>query len=280
MSSKKVVRNSATVVATASPVATASKRQSKKTSVDAVATTVVATEAVATEAVATPVATEAPKARGRKAKASTDIAPKKAESAPKVVEESAAAAEGEEDDGRRSFKAKFPGQELFDGRFIGSTPYQAGSKALSIFYRNFKKANPEGVAPTVIKFSICETTRGSNKTESSYVGSRKQLDNPVSYNITGKDGVRQIVKNFKNHLQRIKVGENGLEMVGGKPLSEYLGTSSVASVETPVAPAATVATVATSVAPVVATVATPVAPVVATPATKATRKQSKKVATA
>ena len=286
MSSKKVVRNSA--------VDASAKRQSKK--VEATETTVAATAPapvvapVATAPVATaPVATApvAPKGRGRKAVApkEEETPVKKTKRAPKVTEEPVVAAtpaavtattEGgeEEDDGRRSFKAKFPGQELFDGRFIGSTPYQAGSKALSIFYRNFRKANPEGVAPNMIKFSICETTRGSNKTESSYVGSRKQLDSPVSYTITGKDGARQIVKNFKNHLQRIKVGANGLEMVGGKPLSEYMASPSTASTASPASPASPSTASPSTDAPVVASVVA-----AETPATKVTRKQSKKVVT-
>jgi len=131
----------------------------------------------------------------------------------------------------------------------------------------------------MIKFSICETTRGSNKTESSYVGSRKQLDSPVSYTITGKDGARQIVKNFKNHLQRIKVGENGLEMVGGKPLSEYMASSPVAPVTAaPVTPVTAAPVAPSTPAPVA--VAPPVEAAAETPVTKATRKQSKKVATA
>ena len=192
------------------------------------------------QAAATPAAsTEAAAPKAKRARKGTVTATVTAEATTE------AAAEGE-DDGRRSFKAKFENQELFDGRFIGTTPYQASSKALSIYYRNFKKANPNTAPPALVRFSICETTRGSNKAESSYIGSRRQLAEPVTYTITGKDGPRDIVKNFKNHLQRIKLGENGVEMVGGMPLSEYMAQNGGAApvVATPAAPvvAATVST--------------------------------------
>lgn len=219
-----------------------------------------ATVAPATDA---SVAGGAPKAK--RARKGTVTATVEATPAPVVAEAAAA----EEDDGRRSFKARFPDQELFDGRFIGSTPYQAGSKALSIYYRNFKKANPTASPPNMIRFSICETTRGSNKAESSYIGSRKQLDAPVSYTISGKDGTtREIVKNFKNHLQRVKLGENGAEMVGGMPLSEYMAQGSSAVVATPVATASASATVTAT--------ATATSPVAAEAPAKASRKGSKK----
>ena len=45
----------------------------------------------------------------------------------------------------RSFKVRLPGNESFEGRFTGLTPYQAANKALSKYYRETdkpKKNNP------------------------------------------------------------------------------------------------------------------------------------------
>ena len=95
----------------------------------------------------------------------------------------------------RSFKVKLPNKEDFEGRFTGLTPYQAANKALSKYFRE----TPDPL--TEITFSICESTRKSKKTTYTYIGKRQKLDVPVSYTI--QDG-RQITKNFKNFLKKIK----------------------------------------------------------------------------
>jgi hypothetical protein len=95
----------------------------------------------------------------------------------------------------RSFKVKLPNKEDFEGRFTGLTPYQAANKALSKYFRETQDPLTE------ITFSICESTRKSKKTTYTYVGKRQKLDVPVSYTI--QDG-RQITKNFKNFLKKIK----------------------------------------------------------------------------
>ena len=95
----------------------------------------------------------------------------------------------------RSFKVKLPNKEDFQGRFTGLTPYQAANKALSKYFRETQDPLTE------ITFSICESTRKSKKTTYTYVGKRQKLDVPVSYTI--QDG-RQITKNFKNFLKKIK----------------------------------------------------------------------------
>jgi hypothetical protein len=95
----------------------------------------------------------------------------------------------------RSFKVKLPGKEEFEGRFTGLTPYQAANKALSKYFR-------EGSDPKAeITFSICESTRKSKKGVYTYAGKRLKLETPVTYKI--QDG-REIVKNFKNFLKKIK----------------------------------------------------------------------------
>jgi hypothetical protein len=106
----------------------------------------------------------------------------------------------EEDNDRhvRSFKVKLPNKEDFEGRFTGLTPYQAANKALSKYFRETEKPL------TKITFSICESTRKSKKSTYTYVGQRQKLDVPVTYKI--QDG-REIVKNFKNSLKKVKKSE-------------------------------------------------------------------------
>lgn len=98
----------------------------------------------------------------------------------------------------RSFKVKLPGKEEFEGRFTGLTPYQAANKALSKYFRETEKPQ------TKITFSICESTRKSRKATYTYIGQRQKLDTPVTYKI--QDG-REIVKNFKNSLKKVKKSE-------------------------------------------------------------------------
>ena len=124
-------------------------------------------------------------------------APKTEKKADKKVETEEV--EGEEGDRHvRSFKVRLPGKEEFEGRFTGLTPYQAANKALSKYFRETE--NPQ----TKITFSICESTRRSRKAVYSYIGQRQKLDTPVTYKI--QDG-REIVKNFKNSLKKVKKSE-------------------------------------------------------------------------
>ena len=124
--------------------------------------------------------------------------------AKKVVETPVEATDAEETGDRRirSFKVKLPGSEEFEGRFTGLTPYQAANKALSKYFRETEKPQAE------ITFSICESTRKSRKATYTYVGRRQKLDTPVTYKI--QDG-REIVKNFKNSLKKVKKSESATE---------------------------------------------------------------------
>ena len=98
----------------------------------------------------------------------------------------------------RSFKVKLPGNENFEGRFTGLTPYQAANKALSKYYREVPKPKKQ------IQFTIRESTRGSKRNLYTYNGKREKLKVPVEYSI--KDG-RTIVKNYKNKLIKVKKAE-------------------------------------------------------------------------
>ena len=218
----KVAEPVAAAPVAAAPVAAAPtpKQKGGKKAVEPVA---------AAPVVATPVEAVAPKQKGgKKVAAKTEEA--KTESVPKqkAVKKTAAvsdgtpkqkggkktaakkdavpvaATEGEDaedatDRRIRSFKVKLPNKEEFEGRFTGLTPYQAANKALSKYFR-------ETEAPMVeVTFSICESTRKSKKSVYTYVGKRLKLDVPVTYQI--QDG-RQIVKNFKNSLKKVKKSES------------------------------------------------------------------------
>lgn len=98
----------------------------------------------------------------------------------------------------RSFKVMLPGNESYEGRFTGLTPYQAANKALSKYYRETNKPKKQ------IRFSIRESTRGSKRNVYTYNGRREKLATPVEYSI--KDG-RTIVKKFKNRLTKVKKSE-------------------------------------------------------------------------
>ena len=170
----------------------------------------VAQEAVAPP-VAAPVAQEASvvqKGAGKRAKKTTKktAAPAETVAAAETVAETAAETADETADetttvqtvgGKRvrSFKVMLPGNESYEGRFTGLTPYQAANKALSKYYRETSKPKKQ------IQFSIRESTRGSKRGVYTYNGKREKLDTPVEYAI--KDG-RTIVKKFKNRLTKVK----------------------------------------------------------------------------
>jgi hypothetical protein len=134
--------------------------------------------------------------------------------APKKSKEVVASAVGETDVEEssdrliRSFKVKLPDKEEFEGRFTGLTPYQAANKALSKYFRETEHPKQE------ITFLICESTRKSKKSVYTYVGKRYQLEVPVKYTI--QDG-REIVKNFKNSLKKVKKVDL-LDKAGGAPV--------------------------------------------------------------
>jgi hypothetical protein len=115
----------------------------------------------------------------------------------------------------RSFKVKLPGSETFEGRFTGLTPYQAANKALSKYFREGERTDND------VTFSICESTRKSKKSVYTYVGKRHKLEVPVKYSI--QDG-REIVKNFKNTLKKVKKSE-GVTATPSTETSVSMGVS-------------------------------------------------------
>ncbi len=192
------------VEATSAPAQKGGKKVASAATTPA-ATTPAATSAAATPAAATPAATAPAQKGGKKAAtAPAQKGGKKAEKPAKVVKKAEEEAEGEESGDRRirSFKVKLPDKEEFEGRFTGLTPYQAANKALSKYFRETEKPKSE------ITFSICESTRKSKKCVYTYVGRRQKLDTPVTYKI--QDG-REIVKNFKNSLKKVKKSESTTE---------------------------------------------------------------------
>jgi hypothetical protein len=208
-------KKSTKVEDTPAPVVEAAPQKGgKKTSTKVEATPVPAKVEAAPQkggkkAAPAPVKVEATPAKGVKkapvaaakteAKGGKKTATPKAEKKPAKKVETDAEAEGEEGDRHvRSFKVRLPGKEEFEGRFTGLTPYQAANKALSKYFRETEKPQ------TKITFSICESTRKSKKAVYTYIGQRQKLDTPVSYKI--QDG-REIVKNFKNSLKKVKKSE-------------------------------------------------------------------------
>lgn len=123
-------------------------------------------------------------AKATKATKSTKAAPAKATPAVETPKKST-----------RSFKVQLPGEEVYTGRYTGSTPYQAANKALSKYFRTCEAPK------SVITFSIRESTRGSKHNVYTYEGHRIKLDEPVSYTIG--DG-NTITKHHKNQLKKVK----------------------------------------------------------------------------
>lgn len=110
----------------------------------------------------------------------------------------------------RSFKVQLPGKEDFVGRFTGLTPYQAANKALSKYYREATKTNNKKALKSNVTFTIRESTRGSKRGTYTYNGARVKLDEPVKYTIKNGDEEREIIKNFKNKLTKVKKNEQQL----------------------------------------------------------------------
>ena len=111
-----------------------------------------------------------------------------------------------EDDGckkSRYFKVvKDDGKTM--GRFSGSKPKQAANKALTSILKELRTNNkPTGGE---FAFKIKECTRGSRCKEYSYVGQRKELDEPLEVPLKGilnKDGTNKTIKySFENIVRK------------------------------------------------------------------------------
>ena len=91
------------------------------------------------------------------------------------------------------------GNDKPHGRYTGDSPYQAANKAFSEYSKKNKLNNKD------VKFSLIESTKGSNGKEHQYIGNRQLLDEPIKYKIN--DG-KEIVKFYKNSIKKIKKNEN------------------------------------------------------------------------
>ena len=154
------------------------------------------------------------KAGGSKSKATKADKTTKADEKPtkQSKSETETTNEGEADieKGVRSFKVQLPGTEDYIGRYTGLTPYQAANKALSKYFRENKTIK---TIQNEITFSIRESTRGSKRSTYTYNGKREKLVIPVKYSINGPDGnAREIVKEYKNKLTKVKKGETETEV--------------------------------------------------------------------
>lgn len=98
----------------------------------------------------------------------------------------------------RSFKILVDNQ-IAHGRYTGDSPYQAANKAFSEYSKKNKLENKD------TKFTLIETTKGSNNKEHQYIGNRILLDSPIKYIIN--DG-KEITKYYKNNIKKIKKNDN------------------------------------------------------------------------
>lgn len=106
---------------------------------------------------------------------------------------------------KRSFTiVDFPEKGNEYGRYLSKSPHNAASKAFSQLARivNLKNSNKKNH----LVFSIRETTQGSNNKVYTYIGTRVELNEPITKNIAG----RQVVYRYKNIISKYREGKEGL----------------------------------------------------------------------
>jgi len=101
------------------------------------------------------------------------------------------------------------------GRYTGTTPKQAASKAFAKMVRNAKENNVEITNTNII---LRESTRGSNRNTYGYVATREKLDNPVTLQITNANTgePKNIVYRYKNNIRKT-TDETHLDVSENKP---------------------------------------------------------------
>jgi len=112
---------------------------------------------------------------------------------------------------KKSFSAKLTEEQKFHGRYMGGSPFQAASKALTEIIR---RANVK--AGKQIVFCLKEITQKSANKRHFYLGERVKLSEPVIYTVDGNE----IRKEFKNQIRKLRNAELGeyiddLELAGG-----------------------------------------------------------------
>lgn len=148
-------------------------------------------------------ATTASKSAKTTPKATKATKAKTAKPAKKVVVQTGGGLE-EEDSRNRYFKVILAGGDP-QGRFSGTKPKQAATKALTSILRT-KKSNEESTVGE-FEFSIVECTRGSKHKTYNYTGERVKLDNPMTVQIGGgKDGgdKKTITYKYNNRVMKNK----------------------------------------------------------------------------
>lgn len=141
----------------------------------------------------TPVETIIAKGKARKSRKTTKTA--KTVKAVKVETDTATTVTGGSRTARY-FKVVVDGSEAH-GRFSGTKPKQAASKALSSILK--ERDNKEGK----IKFSIIECTRGSKHKQYNYIGERIELDNPMEVVIgKGTEKEKSITYKYNNRVMK------------------------------------------------------------------------------
>lgn len=107
----------------------------------------------------------------------------------------------------RSFRVKLAKDGELYGRYNGDSPYQAANKALSEIIRK-KLKDIEGGGKQKLKnidepiyFYLVESTKGSQKKEYAYYGTRIKLDKAIEYKVNND---QVITKEYKNILRKIK----------------------------------------------------------------------------
>merc|ERR1712166_729557 len=112
---------------------------------------------------------------------------------------------------KKSFSAKLTKEDKFHGRYMGGSPFQAASKALTeIIRRADVKAGNE------IVFCLKEITQKSANKTHFYLGERIKLSEHVIYSVDGNE----IRKEFTNQIRKLRNAElskyiDDLELAGG-----------------------------------------------------------------
>ena len=112
---------------------------------------------------------------------------------------------------KKSFSAKLIDEEKFFGRYMGGSPFQAASKALTEILRRSKTKSGKQIV-----FCLKEITQKSANKRHFYLGERVKLMEPVVYTVDGNE----IRKEFKNQIRKLRNNEldtyiTDMELAGG-----------------------------------------------------------------
>jgi hypothetical protein len=101
----------------------------------------------------------------------------------------------------RFFKVVFPG-DIETGRYTGTTPKQAASKAFTKYMQR-QRMQGEDVNNTVT-MSLKETTRGCDHNTYEYECKRTRLAEPMEIQITGEAGEQRTVRyEYRNEVKNV-----------------------------------------------------------------------------